>query len=138
MIQHLKKVAWVLAVIAATAGCGKKTDKTATVTPPPPDTAAAAAPEPAAATLAANPQPVVVTDVGKSLAESEAAIKAKSYQKAVQTILALQRQQRLNPQQAQAAANQMRALQAELAAGVAAGDPNAKAAVQILTQSSMR
>lgn len=137
MTDNLKKVALTLAVIAIAAGCGKKNDKTAVVAPPPAD-AATAAPAPAAAAPVASPPPVVVTDVSKSLAESEAAIKAKSYQKAVQTILALQRQAALNPQQAQAAMNQMRALQAELAAGVAAGDPNAKAAVKLLTQSSMR
>jgi uncharacterized lipoprotein YajG len=133
MIHHAKKIVFVLAVVAFAAGCSKKNDATVAATPPSTDTAAAAP----AATPAAAPEPIVVTDVSKSLAESDAALRAKAYDKAVQTLLAVQRQKDLTAQQAQEAANRMRGLQANLAAAVAAGDPNARAAADQLRQANM-
>lgn len=132
MINNVKRVTLVLAVVAIAAGCGKKTEKPAAVAPTP-DATAATQPAPAATPNAALPA-VVVTDANQGLAETDAALKAKAYEKAVATLLAVQEQKTLTAQQAQEAANKMRALQGNLAAAVAAGDPNAIAAVRMLRQ----
>ncbi len=87
----------------------------------------------AATPNAAQPE-VVVTDANQGLAETDAALKAKAYEKAVATLLAVQQQKALTAQQAMEAQNKMRSLQANLAAAVAAGDPNAIAAVRLLRQ----
>jgi len=132
IIHNLKIVTLVLAVVAIAAGCGKKTEKPTAVAPTP-DATAAAQPVPATTPGAAQPA-VVVTDVNQGLAETDAALKAKAYEKAVATLLAVQQQKALTAQQAMAAQNKMRSMQADLAAAVAAGDPNAIAAVKMLRQ----
>ena len=132
MIRNVKQVALVLAVVAIAVGCGKKTEKSAVVTPSP-DATAAAQPAPGATPNAAQPE-VVVTDANQGLAETDAALKAKAYEKAVATLLAVQQQKTLTAQQAMEAQNKMRSMQADLAAAVAAGDPSAIAAVKMLRQ----
>jgi hypothetical protein len=128
MIYHQSKVLLILAFVTAIAvGCGKK-DSPAAATPPPTTPAAA----PVAAAPAAPVQPVVIQNVNQSLTEVDSAVQAKNYEKAVQTMLAIQRQQALTSEQAQAAAARMRGLQSSLAAAVAAGDPAARAAADQL------
>jgi hypothetical protein len=63
-------------------------------------------------------------------------MKAKDYQRAAATLIAVQ-QMPLNEQQANALRGQMVQLQATLAGAVASGDPQAKAAAEKLRASSM-
>ncbi|HLH53765.1 MAG TPA: hypothetical protein VKY92_09135 [Verrucomicrobiae bacterium] len=70
-------------------------------------------------------------DAKAAMAEADAAIRQREYEKAVRTMLAIQ-QARLDAQQAALARQQMINLQRNLAAAVASGDPNAKAAADIL------
>src|ERR1017187_8167115 len=79
MIRNVKQVTLALAVVALAAGCGKK-EKAVAVTPAPDATAATA---PAAVPGAAQPAAVVITDVNQAFAETDAALKAKAYEKAV-------------------------------------------------------
>ena len=65
------------------------------------------------------------------MAEADAAFRQREYEKAVRTMLAVQQAQ-LNAQQAEAARQQMIALQRNLANAAASGDPNAVQAAQIL------
>jgi hypothetical protein len=129
-----------LAALTLFAGCSKKAEPTPAAQTTAPDAAAvapAAAPEAVAADAAA-PQPGPVLDTSQmegnakvAMAEADAALRQKEYEKAVRTMLAIQQAQ-LNAQQAEAARQQMNALQRNLAAGVATGDPQAIAAAQIL------
>jgi hypothetical protein len=119
-----------MALLVAAAGCGSKDEKPASVAPP--EAPAAVAPAPAAAAPAA-----VVTDVNKSFAQADAALKARNYDQAVQALLAAQRQRQLTDQQAMEARNRMLALQANLASAVASGDANAKAAAERIRQANM-
>jgi len=61
---------------------------------------------------------------------------AREYDRAAESLLALQRSQ-LSAQQAEAAAAQMQKLQQDLVGAVASGDPKAIAAAKRLRQSSM-
>ena len=131
MTYYAKKTILMLAVIAFAAGCGKKSENTATVAPP-----VDAVTAPATAPSVAAP-PVVVQNVDQSLAQVDAALKARAYEQAVRTLLAVQQQKALSEQQALEAANRMRGLQANLAAAIAAGDPAAKAAGALLHQANM-
>jgi len=70
-------------------------------------------------------------DPKQAMAEADAALRQKEYEKAVRTMIAIQQAQ-LNAQQAEAARRQMMALQRNLANAIASGDPNAAAAAQIL------
>jgi hypothetical protein len=130
-----------VAALTLIAGCSKKSEPAPAAQTTTPDAAAAApaaAPETAAADAAAAPQPGPVLDTSQmegnakiAMAEADAALRQKEYEKAVRTMLAIQQAQ-LNAQQAEAARQQMNALQRNLAAGVATGDPQAIAAAQIL------
>lgn len=71
------------------------------------------------------------------LQESQAAIKAREYDRAAEALIALRRA-RLTDQQAAIAAAQMQQLQSDLASAVASGDPRAKAAADRLRQSAGR
>ncbi len=74
-----------------------------------------------------------------SLATAQAAMQAKDYERAATTLLAVQQQrQPLTAAQGEALRNQMVSLQQALAAGVASGDPKAKAAADLLRKSTMR
>ena len=128
MIRHLFKICAVLVVVTA-AGCSKKTETSGAIAP---TTSATATTAPGVAAT-----PVVVQNVDQSLTEVDAALKARAYEQAVRTLLAVQQQKALSEQQAQAAANRMRGLQANLAAAIAAGDPSAKAAGALLHQANM-
>jgi len=126
----------VLAAVVTICGCKRKTPE-AQAPVPPPDTSASTASTPDAATAnpAPAPVPVVVSDAQSGLANVNQALKGRDYVKAADTLLAVQRQP-LNDQQAEAARMQMRQLQSAVAAGVAAGDPVAKAAADRLRASA--
>jgi len=99
-----------------------------------PSTAPTATP----AQSAANDQPRESIPAGNAqgaLAESEAAIRAKEYEKAAQAMIAMQ-QAKLNEQQAQAVRSQMIQLQKDLASAISQGDPKAKAAADLLRRSA--
>jgi len=114
-------------------GCGKKQAQSQTEAPIAPPTASApATPAPSPALGAA----VQNTLADAQLKEAQVAQRAHDYQKATEALLALQQQKRLNDQQAAALASQMRQLQRDLAGAVAAGDPKAKAAADMLRRSA--
>ncbi len=130
----------VLLALGLVAGCSKKTEDAASSapTPPPAETPAAA---PATADAGAPPPsgPVLdssqmVGDAKTAMADADAAIRQKEYEKAVRTMLAIQ-QANLNAQQAALARQQMVNLQRNLASAVANGDPSAKAAADLLRAS---
>jgi len=119
--------------LLAVAGCSKKSDNAA-APPAVASTPSAETPTPAAADAAAQTPtgPVLdssqmVGDAKQAMAEADAALRQKEYEKAVRTMLALQQAQ-LNAQQAALAHQQMVNLQRNLAAAIASGDPNAAAA----------
>lgn len=111
-------------------GCG---EKEADVPAPVPETAA---PAPQVAQPVAPPTAAVAVAPDTRLVESQTALKAKNYDDAAASLVALQRT-KLNAQQAAAAAAQMRQLQSSIAEAAAAGDPRAKAAADRLRQSAM-
>lgn len=112
------------------AGCGKKSDDAAA----PPETPVTAQTVDQAAAPAA---PASASDVAPDaqLATVQTAIKARDYEQAATALIALQ-QARLNAQQAEAVAQQMRQFQKGLAQALANGDPRAKAAADRLRQSA--
>ena len=129
------------AVLAITlmAGCGKKDSATTTVPNSGPAPEAAAAPQPAAPVPANAPAPVRTANPNTSLADAQAAMQARDYEKAAAALLSVQNQrQPLTPEQGLAVRNQMIQLQQSLGSAVARGDPKAKAAAALLRQSSMR
>lgn len=124
--------------------CSKKTDQAASQNPQPAaeDTNAAVAAAQATPAADAPPQPSgpvldtsqMAGDAKQAMADADAALRQKQYEKAVRTMLAIQQAQ-LNAQQAEAARQQMIALQRNLANAIASGDPNAVAAGQLLRAS---
>jgi hypothetical protein len=74
-------------------------------------------------------------DAKQAMAEADAALRQREYDKAVKTMLAIQQAQ-LNAQQAEAARQAMVNLQRNLAGAVASGDPAAIAAAQALRAAS--
>jgi hypothetical protein len=126
------------------AGCSKhKEDSSASQTPstpvastPAPDSGSAPANDPSAQ---ASSAPVLDSsqmsgDPKVAMTEADSAVRQKEYEKAARLMLAIQQAQ-LNQQQAEAAYQQMVAFQRNLAAAVANGDPNAKAAADVLRAS---
>ncbi len=129
-----------LAATGMISGCSKKQAQSSGTQPVASDVAATSAPAPETPTADAAAQPPTgpVLDASQmegnakqAMAEADAALRQKEYEKAVRTMLAIQQAQ-LNAQQAAAAHQQMLALQKNLALGVASGDPNAIAAAQLL------
>lgn len=120
-----------VAILAA--GCGKKGEPAGAASPPDSHASATASPTTPQGVPAAAGAPSSAADA--RLSESEAAVKARQYDQAVEALAALQ-QQRLTEQQAAVVAAQMRQLQSDLAAGVANGDPRAKAAADRLRRSA--
>ncbi|HZR20986.1 MAG TPA: hypothetical protein VFE51_27130 [Verrucomicrobiae bacterium] len=127
-----------LALAVSIAACSKKQPAPAPVAQTETEqTNAAPAEAPQAdATPAAPSGPVFDTsqfsgDPKQAMAEADAAFRQREYEKAVRTMLAVQQAQ-LNAQQAEAARQQMIALQRNLANAAASGDPNAVQAAQIL------
>ena len=124
----------------AVSGCSKK---------PVPNAADTSAAAPAAATTndtaaATEPAPQApagpvldasqMGDAKAAMADADAALRQRDYEKAVRTMMAIQQAQ-LTAQQAEAARQQMYNLQRNLANAIANGDPNAKAAADILRAS---
>jgi hypothetical protein len=137
----LKTGTVVLAITAFAFGCSKKQTAVSSSTPDP-TPAAATPPSDPAATASTEPAPQAPTgpvldtaqmegEAKRAMAEADAALRQKEYEKAVRAMLAIQQAQ-LNAQQAAAAHQQMIALQRNLANAIASGDPNAIAAGQIL------
>ena len=124
--------------LAVFAGCSKKTDQASTP-PPAQPVAAAPAPETPAPDPNAQQQPTgpaldtsqMVGDAKTAMAEADAELRQREYEKAVRTMLAIQ-QANLDAQQAALAHQQMINLQRNLAAAIASGDQNAIAAGQLL------
>ena len=135
MTHFTNSIILTITLCLAVVGCGKKSQAPSSNASSA-DTASVTASPAAPPTAVATANPVVVRNVNQSLTEVDAALKAKAYDRAVQALLAVQ-QQALSEQQAQEAANRMRGLQANLAAAVAAGDANAKAAAERLRQAHM-
>ena len=77
-------------------------------------------------------------DLSKASAAVDAALKAREYDQAAQTLLLLQRQKDLTEQQAQEVHGRMVRLQADLVSALARGDPKAQAAAETLRRSTMR
>jgi hypothetical protein len=128
-----------LSLAAVVSGCSKKADQ-AQQAPAAPAATPEAAPAAATPTADASAQPApgpvldtsqMVGDAKQAMAEADAALRQKEYEKAVRTMLAIQQAQ-LNAQQAALAHQQMVNLQRNLAAAIASGDPNAAAAGEIL------
>jgi hypothetical protein len=132
------KTAMLVFIAAVTVtGCSKKAEISTAPAPDAGAATAAATPAPAPAPAAHATAVPVLTDIKQSLAEVDAALKAKAYEKAVQNLLAVQQQKQLTEEQAQQAHSEMVGLQQNLAAAIAAGDPNAKAAAELLRRSAM-
>jgi PBP1b-binding outer membrane lipoprotein LpoB len=129
-----------LAAIACTAtfaaGCHKKSAADPAPVENPTATADAQA-APAAAAPVAQPAQTLSTSAQASLADAQAAMKAKQYDRAADLMINLQKPaQALTPEQAAAIAAQMRGFQQDLASAVARGDPQAIAAAQRLRAAS--
>jgi hypothetical protein len=130
-------VAIMVLITALVNGCGKKEPET--VPAPAGETSTTVATQPASQPQAGAPAASTQASVNSRLTDAQAAMKAKDYERAVATLLAVQNQrQPLSVEQAQAVRNQMVQLQQNVAAGVASGDPKAKAAAEMLRQSTMR
>jgi hypothetical protein len=133
--SYLKHGIGALVLVAVlSSGCGKKEEPVTTVP------AESAPVEAVAAPAARTPTPVAPTaDASASIAAAQVAMQAQDYERAAAALLSAQTQrQPLTTEQAHAVHNQMIQLQQSLAAGVASGDPKAKAAAALLRQSTMR
>ena len=118
-------MAFLVAIVSLTEGCGKK--------------AAAPPAEPVTAAQEGQPAPSVAqppADSSATVAAAEAARKAREYQRSAELLLAIQAQQQLNEQQAQAVQQQMVRLQSDLAGAIARGDAQARAAAELLRRSA--
>jgi hypothetical protein len=129
-----------LFVVALTAATGCKKAQPTEPAPAPENASTAPATPNANPNQPANQAPaqapaVPTVDTTKAFADMNTALKAKDYQKATDTLLVLQRKP-LTDQQAIAVHGQMVQLQGAVAAGVASGDPNAKAAADRLRASA--
>lgn len=125
--QFMKTTVPTLVLAVVMAGCSKKTEEPAAVVPPT-EGAAATAP-------AAGPSAAEIAESQRMFAEADAALKAREYQKAVESLLAAQ-QKRLTDEQSAQSRNRMIQLQSSLASAAASGDPNALAAIQRLRASA--
>jgi hypothetical protein len=136
---------WLILLIPS--GCSKKAAEAPAPAPAAADAAAPAdaAPAPAAVVQPAQTAPQAPTgpvldtsqmvgDAKAAMAEADAALRQREYEKAVRTMLAIQ-QAKLDAQQAALAHQQMINLQRNLANAVASGDPNAQAAANLLRAS---
>jgi hypothetical protein len=127
-----------LLLVALFVGCSKHKDESSTAPSTTPVASTASAPDSAAApaTDPASQAPVLDSsqmtgDPKAALADADAAIRQKEYEKAAKLMLAIQQAQ-MDRQQAALAHQQMVAFQRNLANAIASGDPNAKAAADIL------
>jgi hypothetical protein len=136
LIRLVKPILSLLIAASTITGCSKKAEQPAAVVTPPADATAATAPATPAPTAPTAAIPVS-TDIKKSFAEMDAALQAKAYEKAVQSMLAVQQQRQLTEQQAAEARARMVGLQQNLATAIASGDPSARAAADLLRRSAM-
>lgn len=123
--------------IALLAGCSKKESEASA--PANPAASAPAVDQAAQASAAKTPATAVLPDTSQvALADAQAAMRARNYDKAAQLMLSLQApsKQPLTSEQAAAVANQMRQFQRDLGGAVASGDPAAIAAAQRLRAAS--
>jgi hypothetical protein len=125
-------------MIVVVGGCSKKADEPAAASASQQAATAPADAQPAATDQAAQAPsgPVLdssqmVGDAKAAMADADAAVRQREYEKAVKTMLAIQQAQ-LNAEQAAAARQQMINLQRTLANAIASGDPNAVAAGEML------
>jgi hypothetical protein len=138
-MNHMKLLLLSLMALTVAFGCKKPQP---TETPPTPAPENASTPAPANGNSPANQAapsqaPAAPTiDTTKVFADVNTALKGRDYQKATDTLLAIQRQTALTEQQAAAVRAQMVQLQGAVASGVASGDPNAKAAADRLRASA--
>ncbi|MEY4916516.1 MAG: hypothetical protein RL616_429 [Verrucomicrobiota bacterium] len=131
-LRRSQSFAGLLVVCLAFVGCSKK--ETPAPAPAAPVVEAPAAPVANPAAIPNSPTPM---DVRQAFAEADAAMKAKAYERAVQAMLAVQKQKQLTESEAQQARLRMISLQSSLATAVANGDPAAKAAADRLRRASM-
>jgi hypothetical protein len=134
-MNHMKLLLLSLLALTAAIGCKKAAP---TESAPAPENASSPAPAPngqPANQAPAQAQAAPTVDTTRAFADMNTALKAKDYQKAADTLLFLQRKP-LTDQQAIAVHGQMVQLQGAVAAGVASGDPNAKAAADKLRAES--
>jgi 3-oxoacyl-ACP reductase-like protein len=138
--NSMKTILFFLLSIAVVTGCKKSQSTENTPAPQTADTATSGAPTPSAPAPANPPAaqaaPAPTVDTTKAFADVNSALKARDYKKATDTLLAVQRMPQLTEQQSQALHGQMVQLQGAVAAGVASGDPNAKAAADRLRASA--
>ena len=128
-----------LSVAILLSACSKKSEASAPASGDAQATTAPAAPDPQAQAPEAPRAPSgpvldttqLAGNAKQAMADADAALRQREYEKAVRTMLAIQQAQ-LSAQQAEAARQQMIVLQRNLANAVASGDPNAAAAAQIL------
>jgi hypothetical protein len=130
-----------LFVVALTAATGCKKAQPTETAPAPENASTAPATPNANPNQPANQVPAQApaaptVDTTKAFADMNTALKARDYKKATDTLLAVQRTPQLTEQQSQALHGQMVQLQGAVAAGVASGDPNAKAAADRLRASA--
>jgi hypothetical protein len=139
-MNHMKLLLLSLLALTVAIGCKKAQPTEVAPVPenagsPAPATASGNSPQPANQPASQAPAAPTI-DATKAVADVNAALKARDYQKATDTLLVLQRQ-KLTEQQSTALHGQMVQLQGAVAAGVASGDPNAKAAADRLRAESM-
>ena len=115
-----------ISMLALFSGCSKKSQEAASQAPTQPSNADT----PSAAT------PSGQADPANALAAADAALKAKQYDEAVANLLKFGQQKGLTEQQLQAARDRMVRLQRDLTSAIAAGDPKAKAAGEMLRAAS--
>jgi len=121
-VLALAAVLWV-----AAGGCGRSPkDNTPTATPPAPKVAASQLQQ---AFGVANPE------VKKTAEVASEAMRTADYEKAIQSLQAIRARSDLTLDQGMAVYNSERALEAKLIAGIAAGDPNAQRAYDLLKKS---
>jgi hypothetical protein len=137
----MKSILLGLIVLTVAVGC-KKSQPNESAPAPAPENASTASPTPVPANSGpsqpgAQAPATPTVDTTKAITDVNAALKNKDYKKATDSLLAVQRLPNLTDQQAAAVHGQMVELQKAVAAGLANGDPNAKAAAdQLRAQAS--
>lgn len=128
-----------VALVLSLSGCSKKESPAAVQAPPQQADAPQPAPDavPAAPAAPVSTAPVLsAAEVKANMEAADAAMKARDYEKAAATLMAVRAQQRLSEQQAEMLRSRMVQLQSSMAAAIAGGDPKAAAAADVLRQSA--
>lgn len=114
-------------LLVLSSGCSKQEAETApTATPPKPKEAAAQLQQAFTGASA---------EVKTTAEAASQAIRTANYEQAIKSIQAIKARQNLTMEQGMAVYNTERALEANLIAGIGAGDPNAKRAYELLKKS---